>query len=67
MGFADKTLWEWLQLLGALAIALVFAMVGFRFATPQEDRQKRAEILRGKSQAALSFANLSQADLSGAG
>ena len=67
MGFADKTLWEWLQLLGALAIALVFAMAGFRFTTSQEGRQKWAEILRAKSQAVLSFANLSQADLSGAG
>jgi hypothetical protein len=66
-GFKNKTLWEWLQLLGALAIPLVLAVAGFWFTTPQEDRQKKFETLRAKSQAALSFANLSEADLSGAG
>ena len=40
-GFADKTLWEWLQLLGALAIPLVLAIAGFWFTSQQETRQQR--------------------------
>src|SRR5215204_7704898 len=44
-GFADKTLWEWLQLLGALAIPLVLAIAGFWFTTQQEARQTRFETL----------------------
>jgi hypothetical protein len=66
-GFADKTLWEWLQLLGALAMLVALAIAGFWFTTSQEERQKKLETLRAKSQAALSFANLSETDLSGAG
>jgi hypothetical protein len=42
-GFKDKTLWGWLQLLGALAIPLVLAIVGFWFTTQQEARQQRIE------------------------
>jgi uncharacterized protein YjbI with pentapeptide repeats len=49
-GFADKTLWEWLQLLGALAIPLVLAIAGFWFTTQQEARQQRFETLRANSE-----------------
>ena len=66
-GFAEKTLWEWLRLLGALAIPVALAMAGFWFTAQQEDRQKKLETLRAKSLAALSFANLSETDLSVAG
>jgi uncharacterized protein YjbI with pentapeptide repeats len=47
-GFADKTLWEWLQLLGALAIPVVLAIAGFWFTTQQEARQEKIERLRAK-------------------
>jgi uncharacterized protein YjbI with pentapeptide repeats len=47
-GFADKTLWEWLQLLGALAIPLVLAIAGFWFTTQQEARQQRIETQRAQ-------------------
>jgi hypothetical protein len=49
-GFADKTLWEWLQLLGALAIPLVLAIAGFWFTTQQEAHQEKIEGLRAKSE-----------------
>jgi hypothetical protein len=52
-GFANKTLWEWLQLLGALAIPLVLAIAGFWFTTQQEARQTRSEALRAKSEAKI--------------
>src|SRR5215207_5795791 len=47
-GFADKTLWEWLQLLGALAIPLVLAIAGFWFTTQQEARQQSIETQRAQ-------------------
>jgi hypothetical protein len=47
-GFADKTLWEWLQLLGALAIPIVLAIAGFWFTTQQEARQQRIEAQRAQ-------------------
>jgi hypothetical protein len=49
-GFGDKTLWEWLQLLGALAIPLVLAIAGFWFTTQQEAHQEKIEGLRAKSE-----------------
>jgi uncharacterized protein YjbI with pentapeptide repeats len=49
-GFADKTLWEWLQLLGALAIPLVLAIAGFWFTTQQEAHQEKIEALRAESE-----------------
>src|SRR5919107_3639743 len=42
-GFGDKTLWDWLQLLSALAIPVVLAIAGFWFTTQQEARQQRIE------------------------
>jgi hypothetical protein len=47
-GFADKTLWEWLQLLGALAIPVVLAIAGFWFTSQQEARQQRIEDQRAQ-------------------
>jgi uncharacterized protein YjbI with pentapeptide repeats len=42
-GFADKTLWEWLQLLGALAIPVVLAAAGLWFTAQQDQRQQEIE------------------------
>jgi hypothetical protein len=42
-GFKDNTLWEWLQLLGALGLPLVLAIARFWFTTQQEARQQRIE------------------------
>jgi uncharacterized protein YjbI with pentapeptide repeats len=52
-GFADKTLWEWLQLLGALAIPLVLAIAGFWFTTQQEARQQSIETQRAAAEREL--------------
>jgi hypothetical protein len=45
-GFADKTLWEWLQLLGALAIPLVLAIAGFWFTSQQDTRQEGVSLVQ---------------------
>jgi uncharacterized protein YjbI with pentapeptide repeats/membrane protein implicated in regulation of membrane protease activity len=42
-GFADKTLWEWLQLLGTLAIPVVLAAAGLWFTAQQDQRQVTIE------------------------
>jgi hypothetical protein len=42
-GFADKNLWEWLQLLGALAIPVVLAAAGLWFTAQQDQRQQEIE------------------------
>jgi hypothetical protein len=47
-GFKNKTLWEWLQLLSALAIPRVLAIAGFWFTTQQEERQQRIEDQRAQ-------------------
>jgi uncharacterized protein YjbI with pentapeptide repeats len=52
-GFADKTLWEWLQLLGALAIPIVLAIAGFWFTAQQEVRQERIEKQRADAEREL--------------
>jgi uncharacterized protein YjbI with pentapeptide repeats len=39
-GFGEKTLWEWLQLLSALAIPIVLAGAGFWFTMQQDARQR---------------------------
>jgi hypothetical protein len=38
-GFADKTFWDWLQLLSALAIPVVLAAAGLWFTAQQDQRQ----------------------------
>jgi hypothetical protein len=50
-GFADKTLWEWLQLLGALAIPLVLALAGFWFTSQQEQSAQVVEEQRAQDAA----------------
>src|SRR5215211_6767189 len=47
-GFADKTLWEWLQLLGALAIPVVLAAAGLWFTAQQDQRQQQIEADRAQ-------------------
>jgi uncharacterized protein YjbI with pentapeptide repeats len=42
-GFADKTFWDWLQLLSALAIPVVLAGAGLWFTAQQDARQQRIE------------------------
>src|SRR5215211_7016280 len=41
--FGEKTLWDWLQLLSALAIPVVLAVAGFWFAAWQGERQQAIE------------------------
>ena len=47
-GFGDKTLWDWLQLLSALAIPVVLAAAGFWFTSQQDQRQQEIEDRRAK-------------------
>jgi uncharacterized protein YjbI with pentapeptide repeats len=42
-GFGDKTVWDWLQLLSALAIPVVLAGAGLWFTVQQEARQQNIE------------------------
>src|SRR5215217_6057423 len=41
--FGEKTLWDWLQLLSALAIPVVLAVAGFWFTAWQGERQQAIE------------------------
>jgi hypothetical protein len=47
-GFGDKTFWDWLQLLSALAIPVVLAAAGLWFTAQQEARQQEIEGQRAK-------------------
>jgi uncharacterized protein YjbI with pentapeptide repeats len=42
-GFGDKTFWDWLQLLSALAIPVVLAAAGLWFTAQQDLRQQNIE------------------------
>jgi len=42
-GFGEKKLWDWLQLLSALAIPIVLAAAGFWFTMRQDARQQQIE------------------------
>jgi uncharacterized protein YjbI with pentapeptide repeats len=46
--FGEKTLWDWLQLLSALAIPVVLAVAGFWFTAWQGERQQAIEDQRAK-------------------
>jgi uncharacterized protein YjbI with pentapeptide repeats len=52
-GFGDKKLWEWLQLLSALAIPIVLAAAGFWFTAQQDARQQRIEDQRAQAEREL--------------
>src|SRR5215211_4565925 len=52
-GFTGKTLWDWLQLLSALAIPVVLAVAGFYFSSQQDERQRLSEVRRAKSEQAI--------------
>src|SRR5215217_2402024 len=47
-GFGDKTLWDWLQLLSALAIPVVLAAAGLWFTAQQDARQQKLEDQRAQ-------------------
>src|SRR5215208_6964983 len=57
-GFADKSLWEWVQLLSSLAIPFVLAIAGFWF-TDQQNKSAR-EIEEQRAQEATLQAYLDQ-------
>jgi uncharacterized protein YjbI with pentapeptide repeats len=42
-GFGEKKLWDWLQLLSALAIPVVLAVAGFWFADQQQQQQRKIQ------------------------
>src|SRR5215211_6988243 len=47
-GFGDKTVWDWLQLLSALAIPVVLAIAGLWFTAQQDTRQQKIEDRRAQ-------------------
>jgi uncharacterized protein YjbI with pentapeptide repeats len=49
-GFRGKTLWDWLQLLSALAIPIVLAAAGFWFTWHQEKTQREVEDRRAQAE-----------------
>jgi len=52
-GFGEKKLWDWLELLSALAIPIVLAAAGFWFTAQQEQRQQAIEDQRAQSERQL--------------
>src|SRR5215218_5242752 len=52
-GFADKTLWDWLQLLSALAIPVVLATAGLWFTAQQDQLQQQTENKRAAAEREL--------------
>src|SRR5215208_6544820 len=54
--FGEKTLWDWLQLLSALAIPVVLAAAGFWFTAQQETRQQQLETQRAEAERELGAA-----------
>jgi uncharacterized protein YjbI with pentapeptide repeats len=48
--FGEKTLWDWLQLLSALAIPIVPAVAGFWFTAQQEAHQQVTEERRAEAE-----------------
>jgi hypothetical protein len=54
-GFGDKTLWEWVQLLSALAMPVVLALAGFWFTTQQEKSGREIEEQRAQDAALQAY------------
>jgi uncharacterized protein YjbI with pentapeptide repeats len=52
-GFGDKTFWDWLQLLSALAIPVVLAAAGLWFTAQQDARQQEIEGQRAEAEQKL--------------
>jgi uncharacterized protein YjbI with pentapeptide repeats len=52
-GFGKKTLWQWLELLGTLAVPVVIAVAGFWFTMQQDVRQQAIEDQRAERERAL--------------
>jgi uncharacterized protein YjbI with pentapeptide repeats len=52
-GFGERKLWDWLELLSALAIPVVLAIAGFWFTTQQEENQQALEDRRAKREARI--------------
>lgn len=56
-GFADKTLWDWLQLLSALAIPVVVGVGGVWLTMQQDERQRTTEDQRAEAAALQTYLN----------
>src|SRR5215212_1039407 len=52
-GFRNKTVWDWLQLLSALAIPVVLAAAGLWFTAQQDARQQNVENQRAEAERKL--------------
>jgi uncharacterized protein YjbI with pentapeptide repeats len=52
-GFKEKKLWDWLDLLSALAVPVVLAAAGFWFTVQQDARQQAIENHRSQAERAL--------------
>jgi hypothetical protein len=62
-GFSERKLWDWLQLLSALAIPIVLAIAGYWFTMQQEARQQAIEDQRAQSAQLLENQRADQAAL----
>jgi hypothetical protein len=54
-GFGEKQLWDWLQLLSALAIPVVLAVAGFWLSAQQDERQRRMEDQRSQDETLAAY------------
>jgi hypothetical protein len=54
-GFGGKKLWDWLQLLSALAIPVLLTVAGLLYTEQQEARQKAIEEQRAQDLALQSY------------
>jgi hypothetical protein len=54
-GFGEKKLWDWLQLLSALAIPIVLAFAGYWFTSQQDARQREIEEQRADDAALQAY------------
>ena len=54
-GFGEKKLWNWLELLSALAIPVVLALAGYWFTVQQDERQREIEEQRAQDAALQAY------------
>lgn len=54
-GFTDRTLWDWLKLLGAIAVPVLIAYFGQRISSLQYRGQREAEEQRAQDEALQAY------------
>ena len=54
-GFRERTVWDWLELLGALAVPIVVVVVGAIFSAQQSRTQTEVEEQRAQDEATQTY------------